>query len=71
VADATLSRPGITPPIFDGITLSGNVQGKSNHAQNRLTPAGGNIVFLDGHSSWRQFPKMTRRTAGAIADYWY
>jgi prepilin-type N-terminal cleavage/methylation domain-containing protein/prepilin-type processing-associated H-X9-DG protein len=69
-ADATISRAGVNPPVFDGITLTGNVQGKSNHIQGRR-PSGGNILFLDGHVTWRKFDKMVRRSSGAIADYWY
>jgi prepilin-type processing-associated H-X9-DG protein len=70
VADATISQVNSTPPVFDGITLTGGVQGKSNHVQGRR-PSGGNILFLDGHAAWRKFEKMSRRTSGAIADYWY
>jgi prepilin-type N-terminal cleavage/methylation domain-containing protein/prepilin-type processing-associated H-X9-DG protein len=33
-------------------------------------PAGGNIVFLDGHVGWRKFSKMTVRTAGD-PSFWY
>jgi prepilin-type N-terminal cleavage/methylation domain-containing protein/prepilin-type processing-associated H-X9-DG protein len=33
-------------------------------------PAGGNIVFLDGHVDWRKFQKMSIRTSGE-PSFWY
>ncbi len=33
-------------------------------------PAGGNIVFLDGHVAWRSFKKMSIRTTGE-PSFWY
>jgi prepilin-type N-terminal cleavage/methylation domain-containing protein/prepilin-type processing-associated H-X9-DG protein len=33
-------------------------------------PAGGNILFLDGHVSWRRWEKMTLRTYGD-PSFWY
>jgi prepilin-type processing-associated H-X9-DG protein len=41
---------------------------------NGQRPAGGNIVFLDGHVGWRRFEKMTIRTTDNDADhpaFWY
>jgi prepilin-type N-terminal cleavage/methylation domain-containing protein/prepilin-type processing-associated H-X9-DG protein len=70
VADATISKIGFIPPVFDGITLTGGVPGNSNHMKGRR-PAGGNIVFLDGHVGWRKFEKMNLRSSGGIANYWY
>jgi prepilin-type N-terminal cleavage/methylation domain-containing protein/prepilin-type processing-associated H-X9-DG protein len=70
-ADATISRTGSSPPVFQGIPLTGGVTGQPNH-MDRARPAGGNIVFLDGHVSWRNFERMTRRSqASPVADYWY
>lgn len=69
-ADATISKIGFTPPVFDGITLTGGVPGNSNHMKTRR-PAGGSILFLDGHVSWRKFEKMSLRSSGGIANYWY
>lgn len=71
VADATISKPGSTPPVWTGITLTGGVVGKSNH-MNGTVPAGGDILFLDGHVAWRKYAKMSlRTTTGGVADYWY
>lgn len=69
-ADATISRPGSVPPTFGNIALTGGVVGKPNHMKG-ARPAGGNIVFLDGHVDWRKFDKMKVRTTGGVADYWY
>ncbi|HOP98534.1 MAG TPA: type II secretion system protein [Verrucomicrobiota bacterium] len=69
-ADATLSKTGSKPPVFTGIVLTGGVEGNSPHMKGSQ-PAGGNILFLDGHVSWRKFEHMRVRSAGAIADYWY
>jgi prepilin-type N-terminal cleavage/methylation domain-containing protein/prepilin-type processing-associated H-X9-DG protein len=77
-ADAVIAVRGSGPaaPVFNVITLTGGVQGISNHTGRGLRPAGGNIVFLDGHVSWRRFEAggtrhMALRSSGAIADYWY
>ncbi|MBC8095274.1 MAG: DUF1559 domain-containing protein [Akkermansiaceae bacterium] len=68
VADATFSQG--TPPRWTGLSLTGVNDANSNHMK-RSAPAGGNILFLDGHVGWRKYPVMKRRTSGAIADYWY
>ena len=70
VADATISKIGFIPPVFDGITLTGGVPGNSNHMKGHR-PAGGNILFLDGHVGWRKFDYMSLRSSGGIANYWY
>lgn len=70
-ADTSISLVGSSPPKWGGIVLTGGVPGKSNHAGKGLVPAGGNILFLDGHVSWRKYELMSRRTTGAIADFWY
>jgi prepilin-type N-terminal cleavage/methylation domain-containing protein len=69
--DATISLKNSTPPQWTGIVLTGNVEGKSNHVKKGNTPAGGEILFLEGHVEWRRFEKMARRSAGAVADFWY
>lgn len=33
-------------------------------------PAGGNIVFLDGHVEWRRFSRMSIRTTGDPSFWW-
>lgn len=33
-------------------------------------PAGGNLLFLDGHVAWRRFQEMRIRTVGEPAFWW-
>jgi prepilin-type processing-associated H-X9-DG protein len=47
-----------------------------HHSTSHLTtdnlPAGGNILFLDGHTQWRDFGLMKIRTAPGIRpEYWF
>ncbi len=37
------------------------VYDRSNHLKNSTKPSGGNILFLDGHVTWRQFAEMEHR----------
>lgn len=74
-ADATIAKPGTSSPVanaqWNGIPLTGGVSGQSSHMKGK-NPAGGNIVFLDGHVSWRKFELMSLRSdACPTADYWY
>lgn len=69
-ADATISKLGSSPPDFNNISLTGGVPGKPNHVKGARA-AGGEIVFLDGHIEWHKFEKMSLRTTGGVADYWY
>lgn len=39
------------------------------HLEGKL-PAGGGLLFLDGHSEWRKFDKMLVRTTGDPAFWW-
>jgi prepilin-type processing-associated H-X9-DG protein len=34
-------------------------------------PVGGNLLFLDGHSSWKTFKKMVVRTDGSDPSFWW
>jgi prepilin-type N-terminal cleavage/methylation domain-containing protein/prepilin-type processing-associated H-X9-DG protein len=44
-------------------------------ASNGKLPSGGNIAFLDGHTGWRKFEKMTVRTApndtSGLPAFWW
>jgi prepilin-type processing-associated H-X9-DG protein len=47
-----------------------------HHSTSHLTadnlPAGGNILFLDGHTQWRDFGLMKISTAPGIRpEYWF
>jgi prepilin-type N-terminal cleavage/methylation domain-containing protein/prepilin-type processing-associated H-X9-DG protein len=42
---------------------------RTAHLQNQM-PAGGNLVMLDGHVTWRTFPDMIVRTTGNPAFWW-
>jgi prepilin-type processing-associated H-X9-DG protein len=71
VADATLSQ-GMNN--FDRIMAGWVVNGKvvpnrSSHLDGRR-PAGGNMLYLDGHTQWKRFPKMKIRTFGQ-PSFWY
>ena len=37
---------------------------------NKTVPAGGNLVYMDGHAAWRPFLEMVVRTTGAPAFWW-
>ena len=71
VADATLSVGGNN---FDNIMAGWVVNGKvvPNHTSHLEghRPAGGNILFLDGHTKWRKFKGMTIRTFGE-PSFWF
>ena len=45
------------------------VVGHPPHMNGKL-PAGGNILFVDGHVGWRKFEKMSVRTTGE-PTFWY
>jgi len=71
--DATLSvGENMTDRTRNDFT---NVQGgweephRSPHLQGQL-PAGGNVLFMDSHASWRTFDKMVVRTTGQPSFWW-
>ena len=71
VVDATLS---VGKDNFDRIMAGWIVNGKvvanrTSHLEGRKA-AGGNILFLDGHTRWRKFKLMTIRTSGE-PNFWY
>jgi len=68
VADATISNAASTN-TFE-IQLTGSM-GRPAHVGSQRRPDGGNIVFLDGHVSWRQFNKMIIRSQGPAAAFWW
>ena len=69
-ADATISQAGnFTSIICDWYYNGVKKNARSPHLAGSL-PAGGNLVYLDGHADWRQFKKMTLRTVMG-SDFWY
>jgi prepilin-type N-terminal cleavage/methylation domain-containing protein/prepilin-type processing-associated H-X9-DG protein len=65
--DATLSFDGQN---FHNVPCSLPSNCRANHLKGTL-PAGGNIVFLDGHVEWRPFEQMRAgRTSGGPSFYW-
>lgn len=69
-ADATLSQGGnFTSIICDWYVNGAKKNARSPHLKGNR-PAGGNIVFLDGHAGWRRFQEMRIRT-WAGSDFWY
>jgi len=52
ISDAVISIGG----VYDGLTADDN---RTAHLEKNRKPAGGNILFLDNHVSWRPYSKMT------------
>ncbi|KPL24309.1 MAG: hypothetical protein AMJ75_04050 [Phycisphaerae bacterium SM1_79] len=42
---------------------------RTNHLRRGARPAGGNILFVDGHVEWRRFNEMERRWSWQGGDY--
>lgn len=66
IADVTASDgPDRETADFTGATggcfTRWGVHDRSNHLRSGTRPAGGNILFLDGHVAWRQFQEMEHR----------
>jgi prepilin-type processing-associated H-X9-DG protein len=60
IVDAVISQQGGIggDRVYEGISAAGGSKCKAAHLRNRR-PAGGNILFLDGHIEWRKFEGMT------------
>ncbi len=65
-ADATISLNN----NFAQIPVNWDKPARAPHLEGSR-PAGGNLLFLDGHVGWRKFKQMTRRTSGIGVDFWY
>jgi prepilin-type N-terminal cleavage/methylation domain-containing protein/prepilin-type processing-associated H-X9-DG protein len=57
MADATPSRGIGADPVFNNVPSNLVPFHRAGH-MNRDKPNGGNILFLDGHTSWRSFKQM-------------
>jgi prepilin-type N-terminal cleavage/methylation domain-containing protein len=42
----------------------------SAHLENKKYPAGGSLLYLDGHTEWRKFDQMKVRTDGDPSFWW-
>jgi prepilin-type N-terminal cleavage/methylation domain-containing protein/prepilin-type processing-associated H-X9-DG protein len=58
INDATIFLNGLGGRRYLGLAAAGGSVVQSAHL-NKATPAGGNIMFLDGHVEWRSFLQMT------------
>jgi prepilin-type processing-associated H-X9-DG protein len=58
IADATIFLNGLGGRTYMNLAAAGGSKVRSAHMQGS-TPAGGNIMFLDGHVDWRKFLQMT------------
>ena len=86
IADATLSTtPDAATASFDSVSVGGiharcpYIFDRTNHLKGNR-PDGGNIMFLDGHTQWRNFSEMQLRwcpsctstvTLGAGTYFWW
>ena len=70
VADCNLSQQGIRPPKFTGV-YGGFPSHRSNHLKRGNQGVGGNILFLDGHVSWRDISEMKVRFNPGNHDEWF
>lgn len=51
------------------VTIQFHEKGRGPHMNGKV-PAGGNVLFLDGHVEWRKFEQMSIRTSGE-PSFWY
>ena len=58
INDATIFLNGLGGRRYTGLAAAGGSVVQTAHL-NKSTPAGGNIMFLDGHVDWRPFVQMT------------
>lgn len=63
VVDAVASSDG------DYTQIRGKVMDRTSHLE-RSRPAGGNIIFADGHAAWRQFANMQHRIPVDVGVVW-
>ena len=58
INDATIFLNGLGGRRYTDLAAAGGTRVNTAHL-NRSVPAGGNIMFLDGHVEWRSFLQMT------------
>lgn len=73
VADGTISNGANETDraknVYIGIRGGWSKAHQTAHLNGKL-PAGGNLLFLDGHAEWRKFNKMMLRTDGDPSFWW-
>lgn len=50
--------------------IAGGLRGNRTNHLNGLSPAGGNLGFVDGHVAWRSFDQMSVRSSGSPTFLW-
>jgi prepilin-type N-terminal cleavage/methylation domain-containing protein/prepilin-type processing-associated H-X9-DG protein len=58
INDATIFLNGLAGRTYVNIGAAGGTKVRTAHMEGPV-PAGGNIMFLDGHVEWRKFSSMT------------
>jgi prepilin-type N-terminal cleavage/methylation domain-containing protein/prepilin-type processing-associated H-X9-DG protein len=73
VADCVLSESPDTNNFTRIVSTSGIVPFHTTSHLNGKVPAGGNILFADGHVGWRNFRQMTirYRAGGSRPAFWF
>ena len=77
VADGTISNNGneVNRAVNRYTGVMGGWSDRKGHETAHLTtakyPAGGNLLFLDGHVQWRKFETMRVRTDGSEPHFWW
>jgi prepilin-type N-terminal cleavage/methylation domain-containing protein/prepilin-type processing-associated H-X9-DG protein len=72
-ADATLSDNGNEKDRTKNryTNIDGGWKGHQSAHLNGKLPAGGNLLYLDGHAQWKKFDKMVVRTDGSSPHFWW
>lgn len=71
MGDVVISTTGndfVNVPSTSGII---NLHRSGHMVLGKNIPAGGQILFLDGHVSWRQFKKMQGRYTTGAVKFWF
>lgn len=72
VADVVISEYPDTNTFTRIVSTSGRVRYHTTSHLNGQRPAGGNILFTDGHVAWRNFREMQMRTFRGIRPaFWF
>jgi prepilin-type processing-associated H-X9-DG protein len=67
-ADAVISQNDNFVIVYGGYPTS---HATSHLERNERRPAGGNVLFMDGHVDWRPFSDMAVRAAHGSLQFWF